>query len=69
MSILADRRQSTLLVAAVVLLSATLIAASRIGSGEAEIRPAAAVPDSSFAGIPQSGAALGDPKAPVTLVE
>ena len=55
--------------AAVVLLSAALIAASRIGSGEAETRPAAAAPHSSFAGIPQSGAALGDPKAPVTLVE
>ena len=55
--------------AAVVVLSALLIAASSVGSGEAETRPAAAVPHSSFAGIPQSGAALGDPKAPVTLVE
>jgi protein-disulfide isomerase len=58
-----------MLVAAVVVLSAALIAASRVGSGDAETRPAAAVPHSSFAGIPQSGAALGDPKAPVTLVE
>jgi protein-disulfide isomerase len=55
-------------VAAVVLLSATLIAASRIGSGEAETRPAA-VTHSPFAGVPQSGAALGDPNAPVTLIE
>jgi hypothetical protein len=54
--------------AAVVVLSAALIAASRIGSGVAETRPAA-VPHSSFARILQSGAALGDPKAPVTLVE
>ncbi len=68
MSVWAHRRQPTLLVAAVVVLSAALIAASRIGSGVAETRPAA-VPHSSFAGIPQSGAALGDPKAPVTLVE
>jgi protein-disulfide isomerase len=68
LSIWAHRRQPTLLVAAVVLLSATLIAASRIGSGEAETRPAA-VTHSPFAGVPQSGAALGDPSAPVTLVE
>jgi protein-disulfide isomerase len=69
LSIWADkRRRTTLLLAAAVVLSAALIGGSRISSGETGTR-AAAVPGSSLAGIPKAGAALGNPNAPVTLVE
>jgi protein-disulfide isomerase len=62
------RRRPALLLAAVVVFSATLIGASWIGSGETDAR-ATAVRESSLAGIAQAGAALGNPSAPVTLVE
>jgi uncharacterized membrane protein len=69
LSIWADkRRRAALLLAAAVVLSAALIGASRISSGETGTR-AAAVSGSSLAGIPQAGAALGNPNAPVTFVE
>jgi protein-disulfide isomerase len=68
LSKLLDRRRPALLLAAVVLLSTGLIGASRVGSGGAETT-ATPSPTSSFAGIPQAAVALGDPNAPVTLVE
>jgi protein-disulfide isomerase len=61
------RRRPTLLLAAVVVLSGSLIAASLVSRGESA--PATRTPASSFAGIPQAGPALGDPGAEVTLVE
>lgn len=68
MSRLLDRRRPALLLAAVVCLSALLIGASRISSGDSS--PAASPAEtSSFAGVPQAGLVLGDPDAPVTLVE
>ena len=68
MSRLLDRRRPALLLAAVVCLSALLIGASRISSGDSS--PAASAAEtSSFAGVPQAGLVLGDPDAPVTLVE
>ncbi len=50
-------------------LAAALIAASQVGAGETRATSAAAPRASLFAGIPQHGAALGNPRAPVTLVE
>lgn len=60
-------------------LAAILIGASQVGSGEADTaepgssatasEPAATPEASLVAGIEQQGAALGSPKAPVTLVE
>jgi protein-disulfide isomerase len=68
-----DRRRLAILLAAVAVLSGALIAASLVASrGEtapAASAPAGPAPESSFAGIPQQGAALGDPNAEVTLVE
>jgi protein-disulfide isomerase len=59
--------------AAVAVLSGALIAASlaasRGESAPAIPAPASSAAKSSFAGIPQQGAALGDPNAKVTLVE
>jgi protein-disulfide isomerase len=68
LSALLDRRRPAVLLAAVVLLSGVLIGASRIGSRE-PAPPASAAERSALAGIPQRGLALGDPGAPVTLVE
>jgi protein-disulfide isomerase len=68
-----DRRRLAILLAAVAVLSGALIAASLVASrGESPpvlSVPAGPAPESSFAGIPQQGAALGDPNAKVTLVE
>jgi protein-disulfide isomerase len=68
-----DRRRLAFLLAAVAVLSGALIAASLVASrGEsapAVSPPASPAPESSFAGTPQQGAALGDPNAEVTLVE
>ena len=60
-------------------LAAILIGASQVGAGDADraepgstaaaSEPAATPEPSLFAGIEQRGAALGSPKAPVTLVE
>ena len=73
MSTRLDRRRLAILLAAVAGLSGALIAASLVTSrGEsapAFSAPASPAPESSFAGIPQQGAALGDPNAEVTLVE
>jgi protein-disulfide isomerase len=68
-----DRRRLAILLAAVAVLSGALIAASVVAS-RSESAPAVSPPasssvESSFAGIPQQGAALGDPNAKVTLVE
>jgi protein-disulfide isomerase len=56
--------------------AAVLIAASQVGAGEQKTAgvsavrtPAVAVSASLWAGVPQRGAALGSPRAPVTLVE
>ncbi len=50
-------------------LAATAIAASQIGAGHRRQPAASPAPASLFAGIEQHGAALGSPRAPVTLVE
>ncbi len=51
-------------------LAVGLIATSQLGAREREAIPAATHPGhSSLAGIPQRGIVLGDPHAPVTLVE
>jgi len=51
-------------------LSVGLIATSQLGARDREAKPAAAhTTGSSLAGIPQRGIVLGDPDAPVTLVE
>jgi protein-disulfide isomerase len=68
-----DGRRLAILLAAVAVLSGALIAASLVASrGEsapAVSSPATSSVESAFAGIPQQGAALGDPNAKVTLVE
>jgi protein-disulfide isomerase len=67
-----DGRRLAILLAAVAVVSGALIAASVVASrGESAPVSAAAgpAPERSFAGIPQQGAALGDPNAEVTLVE
>ena len=56
-----------MLIAAAV-LAAVLVGASQVGAGAAETVEPTPEP-SLFAGIEQHGAALGSPKAPVTLVE
>ena len=61
------RRLAVALVGALV-LGGSLIAASRLGAEEAAAPKAEPLP-SLLDGIPQSGTALGSPKAPVTLVE
>ena len=51
-------------------LSVGLIATSQLGARDREAKPAAThATHSSLAGIPQRGIVLGDPDAPVTLVE
>jgi protein-disulfide isomerase len=59
-----------LVLTSAALLAAALVAASLLtaGGGEPAAAPAAAAPGL-FAGVPQDGLALGDPDAPVTLVE
>ena len=53
--------------AAVVVLAVVLVAGSGGGSSHKSASPAAI--ESGLKGIPQSGIALGSPKAPVTMVE
>jgi protein-disulfide isomerase len=67
LSALTSRRRTAAALAGAFLLGLALIAASRLGAEESA--PAAAPQTSLLAGIPQHGAVLGDPKAPVTLVE
>jgi protein-disulfide isomerase len=64
------RARFLLVLAAAGLLAAALVGASLLGApgGATAAKPAAAGPRA-FAGIPQAGAALGSPDAPVTLVE
>jgi protein-disulfide isomerase len=59
-----------LVLAAAGLLAAALVGASLLGApgGATAAKPAADV-SRAFAGVPQAGAALGRPDAPVTLVE
>lgn len=61
------RRLAVALVGALV-LGGSLIGASRLGTEEGAASPLEPLP-SILDGIPQSGAVLGSPKAPVTLVE
>jgi protein-disulfide isomerase len=78
MTRLSERTLVVLAVVGAVLLASILIVASLAGGTEStpaapqpEAAPAAAAPehDSLLHGIPQDGIALGDSKAPVTLVE
>jgi protein-disulfide isomerase len=77
MTRLSQRQLIALAVAGAVLLASVLIAASLVGGTESSpaaqpaATPAAAAPeqDSLLRGIPQDGIVLGDPRAPVTLVE
>src|SRR6266516_6053805 len=67
------RYQLGALVVAAVLCGAVIAAVVMSGS-TTELRPGRPVPGAARAlallrGIPQSGATLGDPRAPVTLVE
>jgi protein-disulfide isomerase len=61
-------------VAAIVVVVAIVVAGGNDGSSSAETTPATTTSsnapenDNIFAGIPQRGATLGDPKAPATLV-
>lgn len=55
--------------AAAAALAATAIAASQIGVGGGREKTVPPAPASLFAGVEQHGAALGSPRAPVTLVE
>jgi len=50
-------------------LSVGLIATSQLGARDRDEAPSARATHSSLAGIPQQGNVLGDPDAPVTLVE
>ncbi len=50
-------------------LACALIATSQLGARDRKVEPAAHATHSSLAGIPQRGIVLGDPDAPVTLVE
>jgi protein-disulfide isomerase len=50
-------------------LSVGLIATSQLGAWDREEAPAVRATHSSLAGIPQRGTVLGNPDAPVTLVE
>ncbi len=51
-------------------LTVALIATSQLGARDNEVKPAVVhATHSSLAGIPQRGIVLGDPDAPVTLVE
>jgi protein-disulfide isomerase len=61
------RRLAVALVGALV-LGGSLIGASRLGTEEGAASPSEPLP-SILDGIPQNGAVLGSPKAPVTLVE
>jgi protein-disulfide isomerase len=64
------RARFLLVLAAAALLAAALVGASLLSApdGATAAKPAADVPRA-FAGLPQAGAALGSPDAPVTLVE
>ncbi|HSC64798.1 MAG TPA: thioredoxin domain-containing protein [Caldimonas sp.] len=55
--------------AVAAVLSATAITASQVGVGGGRHTTASPAQASLFAGIPQRGAALGSPHAPVTLIE
>jgi protein-disulfide isomerase len=67
-----DRRNRRLLQLAVVVAIAAVIVGVAIavtgGNDKTTSKPAAAT-NALFAGIPQNGSVLGDPKAPVTLTE
>jgi protein-disulfide isomerase len=67
---LLGRRRPAILLAAVAVLSGSLIAASLVGSrGTSEPASASPAPARSLAGISQAGSVLGNPTAKVTLVE
>lgn len=71
------RRQRIWLLAGAAVLAAVVVVAIAIGSGgddTPELRSGETIPgqieaNERFAGIPQDGIAVGDPRAPVTLVE
>jgi protein-disulfide isomerase len=63
-----SRRRLAIALAGALVLGGSLIAASRLGAEETAAPSPAPLP-SILDGIPQAGAALGSPTAPVTLVE
>jgi protein-disulfide isomerase len=64
-----SRRRIAAVFAVAAALAATAITASQVGAGERPHTAVAPAPRSLFAGVEQHGAALGNPRAPVTLVE
>ena len=58
-----------IVLAGAAVLAATLVAASLLSAGEANTSTPAPAASDLFAGVPQDGLAVGDPDAPVTLVE
>src|SRR5262249_21736221 len=65
---ISTRRRFVFVLGSAAALAAALIVASQVGASEAT-RAAPPPQPSLFAGIPQHGAALGNPRAAVTLVE
>ena len=68
MSAWSSRRRLAVALVGALVLGGSLIGASRLGAQEGAASPSEPLP-SILDGIPQSGNALGSPKAPVTLVE
>jgi protein-disulfide isomerase len=68
LSALSSRRRLAVALVGALVLGGSLIGASRLGTEEGAASPSEPLP-SILDGIPQSGTALGSPKAPVTLVE
>ena len=68
MSAWSSRRRLAAALLGALVLGGSLIGASRLGAEEGAASPSEPLP-SILDGIPQSGTALGSPKAPVTLVE
>ena len=58
-----------IVLAGAAVLAATLVAASLLSAGEAKTSTPAPAASGLFGGVPQDGLAIGDPEAPVTLVE
>jgi protein-disulfide isomerase len=63
------RRRFALVLGGAAALAAALVAASQVGAGDRHTPAPTPRRTSLFAGIPQHGAVLGSPAAPVTVVE